>query len=204
MNRSEFNTLYTTPANNNYEGNSGKVYGEWMLTHKEEFFSLVEALQELDPNKILEIGANHGGSAVFWDHLAGPGGQVVTLDTPELVANHHPVSMLDERYGNYCSRAVSDLTLLLSNSANPKTLDKVKDIFGGPIDFLFVDGDHGYLPVKRDYEMYAPLVRKGGIIAFDDVVFCPNDVGRFWEELEGTKKLLPIPSGGRGIGLLYV
>jgi predicted O-methyltransferase YrrM len=175
-----------------------------MLTHTGEFFNLILALQKLNPSKILEIGANHGGSAIFWDHVAGPEGQVVTLDTPELVANHHPVSMLDERYGNYLSKSVSDLTLLLSNSSHPETLDKVKELFGGPIDFLFIDGDHAYKWVKSDYEMYGPLVREGGIIAFDDVAFCPNGVGRFWEELKGNKKVLPALPGGRGIGLLYV
>jgi len=203
MNREEFDAIYNSPARNSYDRRQ-QWCGHWLLTHKEEFFTLISELQVLDPDKILEIGANHGGSAVFWDNVAGPGGQVVTLDTPELVANHHPVSMLDENYGNYLARSVSNLTLLLSNSGYPETLDKVKELFGGPIDFLFIDGDHGYLPVKRDYEMYSPLVRPGGIIAFDDVVFCPNDVGRFWEELEGNKKMLPVPKGGRGIGLLYV
>lgn len=36
------------------------------------------------------------------------------------------------------------------------------------ISALFVDGDHNYLNVKKDIELYAPRVVAGGIIAFHD------------------------------------
>ena len=35
----------------------------------------------------------------------------------------------------------------------------------GPYDFIFIDGDHRYEPVKVDWENYAPL---GGVVAFHD------------------------------------
>ncbi|MEO0196406.1 MAG: class I SAM-dependent methyltransferase [candidate division WOR-3 bacterium] len=38
------------------------------------------------------------------------------------------------------------------------------------LDFLFIEGNHSYEGVKMDFEMYFPLVRKGGIIAFHDIV----------------------------------
>ena len=57
------------------------------------------------------------------------------------------------------------------------------------IDFLFIDGDHSYEGVKKDFEMYSPFVRKGGLIVFHDT----NDsqkhrdrnvyVSKFWSEL---------------------
>jgi len=46
---------------------------------------------------------------------------------------------------------------------------------GEPLDFLFIDGDHTYEGVKRDFEMYSPLVRNGGIIAFHDIVKHPPE-----------------------------
>jgi hypothetical protein len=30
------------------------------------------------------------------------------------------------------------------------------------VDFLFIDGDHTYEGVKKDFEMYSPLVRREG------------------------------------------
>jgi len=42
-------------------------------------------------------------------------------------------------------------------------------------DFLFIDGDHTYEGVEGDFEMYSPLVRRGGIIAFHDIVPGPPE-----------------------------
>ena len=33
---------------------------------------------------------------------------------------------------------------------------------------MFIDGDHSYNGVIKDIEMYVPLVRKDGIIVFDN------------------------------------
>ena len=38
-----------------------------------------------------------------------------------------------------------------------------------PIDLLFIDGSHIYEDVKKDYELFYPWVRPGGIVAFHDV-----------------------------------
>jgi predicted O-methyltransferase YrrM len=38
------------------------------------------------------------------------------------------------------------------------------------LDLLFIDGDHRYEGVRRDFLEYSPLVREGGLIAFHDVV----------------------------------
>lgn len=36
------------------------------------------------------------------------------------------------------------------------------------IDFLFIDGDHTYNAVKKDFELYYPKVKKNGLIFFHD------------------------------------
>lgn len=43
-------------------------------------------------------------------------------------------------------------------------LDKVSD----PIDLIFIDGSHEYEDVLKDFQLYYPSVREGGIIAFHD------------------------------------
>lgn len=40
--------------------------------------------------------------------------------------------------------------------------------FDQAIDFLFIDADHSYESVLRDYNNWAPLVKSGGFIAFHD------------------------------------
>jgi predicted O-methyltransferase YrrM len=60
------------------------------------------------------------------------------------------------------------------------------------VDFLFIDGDHQYEGVRKDYNLYSRLVRPGGLIAFHDIV--PGDeelvggVPRFWEEMKQSHK----------------
>ena len=80
------------------------------------------------------------------------------------------------------------------------------------LDILFVDGDHSYEGVKRDFEMYGPLVRNGGIIGFHDIVLGPSkDVGgvpRFWKEIKQDSRSVELvkdyTQGGFGIGIIYV
>jgi len=78
--------------------------------------------------------------------------------------------------------------------------------------FLFIDGDHTYKGVKKDFEMYSPLVREDGIIAFHDVVPGPHElvgeVPKFWREIRSnyvSKEIIKDRNqGGFGIGILYV
>jgi predicted O-methyltransferase YrrM len=45
--------------------------------------------------------------------------------------------------------------------------------FAGKIDLLFIDGNHDYQAVSKDYRDWTPLVEVGGIVAFHDVTFKP-------------------------------
>lgn len=201
MTPEEYWNLREVCAHNNYKGHGKETYGWWLQTHAYDFWELINKLNSIEPKIILELGTNHGGSAVFWDHLVGSEGQVITIDHPLLLRDHHPVSMFDARCCSY--QPVSDLTSILSDSHLPETLEKVKNLLRGPVDFLYIDGDHGYVGAKMDYEMYSPLVRKGGIIAMDDIAIMV-DVQRVWDEIQGEKVLIRDHPESRGIGIVYV
>ncbi|MHA1582872.1 MAG: CmcI family methyltransferase [Candidatus Baldrarchaeia archaeon] len=119
-------------------------------------------------------------------------------------------------YSNF-GKSEQKIILIREKSHDPKTLEKVKCVLqGSKFDFLFIDGDHSYEGVKRDFEAYSPLVGKDGIIAFHDRV--PHDkvhdpygvvgVSRFWNEIKHSYKYLEIVSNGNqgwaGIGVPYV
>ena len=200
MTEQEYWNLRNTCAHANWEGHGQETYGWWLLTQAHDFWDLIDKLNSIEPKIILEIGTNHGGSAVFWDHIAGPQGQVITMDHP-LLPDHHPCTVLDKRYCPY--EPISDLTQMLNDSHLPETLEKVKALLKGPVDFLYIDGDHAYKGAKLDYEMYSPLVRKGGIIGMDDINSMPDDVGRAWNEIPGEKIVLNNHKDSRGIGVAY-
>lgn len=43
-----------------------------------------------------------------------------------------------------------------------------------PIDLLYIDGDHSYAAVRRDYLEWTPFIKPGGFLAMHDVSFDPN------------------------------
>jgi predicted O-methyltransferase YrrM len=56
-----------------------------------------------------------------------------------------------------------------------------------PIDILFIDGDHSYEGVKRDWELFLPFVRPFGVVLFHDAV---------WPLIPGWQD-----TGGRTLGV---
>lgn len=46
------------------------------------------------------------------------------------------------------------------------------------IDFIFIDGDHSYEGIKKDWELYTLKLKKGGIIAMHDTSVPGFDPGR--------------------------
>jgi predicted O-methyltransferase YrrM len=47
-----------------------------------------------------------------------------------------------------------------------------------PLSLLFIDGGHGEEPAHRDYELWTPHVRPGGLLLIHDVFPDPKDGGR--------------------------
>ena len=66
-----------------------------------------------------------------------------------------------------------------------------RDVFvpnGISIDYLHIDADHHYEGVRLDFDLFAPLVREGGVITLHDASNYrpPCGVPRLLEELRGT------------------
>jgi predicted O-methyltransferase YrrM len=87
------------------------------------------------------------------------------------------------------------LEFIRFDSHKASTKAKLCNILGGSsptIDLLFIDGDHTYKGVKQDYEMYSPLVKKGGMIVFHDICDHPAmpdvEVMKYWKEVKRGKK----------------
>jgi len=76
-------------------------------------------------------------------------------------------------------RSVPDIQ---GNTRDPWTLGTLKKrLDGRAINILFIDADHHYEAVKKDFELYAPLC--ADIVAIHDIVTKSAGVHRFWDEL---------------------
>ena len=55
--------------------------------------------------------------------------------------------------------------VLIKNYSNLVNINEIDN----DIDLLFIDGDHSYNSVKKDYYKFKNSVKKNGIIVFDDL-----------------------------------
>ena len=80
-----------------------------------------------------------------------------------------------------------NLTLVCGDSTSKRVLNIV-DKFG-LFDFIFIDANHTYEYVKKDFENYIKMLDKDGVIGFHDVD-SPDwpGINKFWNELKETKK----------------
>lgn len=191
------------------------VYGEYFfpaIQVQSELTALGEILAARRPERALEIGTAQGGTLLFLTRLASPRATIVSVDLPEGRFGGGYSSRRTWFYRCFALRR-QQLHLLRGDSHSGKMLDEVKALFRErTLDYLFIDGDHSYEGVRRDFEMYGPLVGKGGIVAFHDIVDGPAEnvggVPQFWREVKGRYRhteLIKDPSqGGYGIGVLYV
>jgi len=195
-----------------------------MQQHGGELWALLEKANQIQARSILEIGSHCGGTLAIWDQLAGAAGRVVGMDNMERDTSG-AFSLFNPKFCPY--QPVSRLTTLSADSHctggygpqysvdawdgrrtlwdTTDTVTIVKDLFQkAPIDLLFIDGDHSYEGVKMDWEMYSPLVRSGGLVAFHDTRIEPRII-RFLDELRAAGRVIEdIPiQGSWHIGIAY-
>lgn len=164
-----------------------------------ELWQLLVLLDHFGPSRILEIGVHRGGMVQTLRRVF-PHAIVVGVDN-------------DFQYLEF-----NDFHAVEGDSHDPAVRDDATQYFGRHgIDFLFIDGDHSYEGAKNDFEMYAPLVKAGGIIGFHDImrdpVNVPHHTGvdcrRLFDELKQEHASIEIWNGtagtdGPGIGVLFV
>lgn len=154
-----------------------------------EMFQMLHYVANLEPRVIVEIGCDRGG---FLETLgkAFPNALVIGIESVER----------DELY---------PYRVIYGDSHDTATVHRlIAAIRPRDIDFLFIDGDHHYEAVKKDFELYSPLVRSGGIIGFHDIN--SRDIegveaGRFFAELDPAKcEALQADENSPGTGLYRV
>jgi len=152
-----------------------------------EIMSLYNFIYLQKPRIICEIGTYKGGTLYLWTQAADKDSLIISMDlAPGLKNAYSP----NRQYFYQQFAANNQMVICLpGNSHDNITKDKVQIILGNrKIDFLFIDGDHSYQGVKKDFEMYAPLVKNKGYIAFHDILPRPElkkiQVFKLWNEIK--------------------
>ena len=178
------------------------------IQRREELLELLVDVRKLRPRTVCEIGTASGGTLYFLTRVAHESALIVSIDiaTPPYTAFAR----------SKLARAEQRLVSLDGDSHTTEMVERLRALLDDqPLDFLFIDGDHSYDAVKRDFELYAPLVRPGGLIAMHDINPdsgdpagpISGDVPRVWAELREshrTREIVHAPPGeGLGIGVVH-
>ncbi len=188
MTRKEFDELWAIVFDVGTPDNVAK----YIQQDETEMWELCTRLSKLNPQKGLEIGNASGGTTFFWKALSPI---VVSIDL-------EPAGSAD---GKFTLDRLKDVKFILGDSHASETLEQAKEF--APYDFLFIDGDHTREGVSLDYEMYSPLVRSGGIVAFHDWGYQAGPVSHYpIRECIAKSGLTPeiIQHSHFGIAVLYV
>jgi cephalosporin hydroxylase len=179
---------------------------------RSEIEALLTLLKAEPPQNVLEIGTARGGTLFLLSRVASADARLASIDLPG-----------GDFGGGYdrlwipllkaLPRERQTLKLLRTDSHDSKTFDEARRWFKGrPLDCLLVDGDHHFEGVRRDFLMYGPLVRPGGVVAIHDIVPGREDrvggVPQFWDlvkKVYETRELVDNwAQGGLGIGVVHV
>jgi predicted O-methyltransferase YrrM len=179
---------------------------------RSEIEGLAQLVASMKPARVLEIGTAAGGTLFLYCQLAADNATIVSLDLPQGRYGGGYYSWRIPLYRSF-ARKGQTLHLMRQDSHQDQALQKCRVLLNNQkVDFLFIDGDHTYEGVKRDFQMYSGLVRKGGMIAFHDIVVHPPAQGcnvyKFWEEIKPLyrhKEFIRDPDQkGAGIGVIFI
>ena len=132
------------------------------------------------------------------------------MDLPPSWALDDPKEALKRALFQSFQRGKQSLHFVRRDSHLAETQSEVRAILAGtPLDFLFIDGDHSYEGVRRDFLDYGPMVRPGGLVAFHDIIPPFRGLGggtallgRDREDYQGIELVEDRQQDGFGIGVI--
>lgn len=155
-------------------------------------YLLYGLVRSAKPKVVVEIGSARGRSACFMGLALkeNGSGQLYAID-PHTRTEWNDEGSIDT-YG-LLDRNVRRLRLQKQIEILRNTSDNIARNWNLPIDLLFIDGDHSYEGVKRDWKLFSPFVNPFGGVIFHDTLwelrpdpkYSRADMGvpRFVEEL---------------------
>jgi cephalosporin hydroxylase len=189
-----------------------QCHGIAAIQIRSELIQMLEVVQERKPRTVVEIGTADGGTLLLLCCVAEKDATLASIDLPGGKFGGGYSAWKIPLYQDF-ARKSQKLHLLRGNSHSDAMFQNLVSVLSGKtIDFLFIDADHGYEGVRRDFQLYSPLVAKGGLIGFHDIA--PTSPGgeygvrQLWNEVKPAYKwreiIADLNQRGFGIGLLEI
>lgn len=178
-----------------------------------------EVARKRKPMRVVEIGSLLGGTLWHWIQHAPQGSFITSIDLPLIDEDPRRLQQKDGQdylWKSWADQKWVNLEVISGNSHDSQVLNQVAS--HGPIDFLFIDGDHSYEGSKLDFCNYGDLVKSGGIIGLHDILFSQywtsTEVYKLWEEIKAAgyitqefytsrNQIYPVGGAALGIGVIF-
>jgi cephalosporin hydroxylase len=180
--------------------------------YPEELRSLARLVAERRPRAVLEIGTADGGTLFAHARLAAPDALVLSVDLPEGPFGGGYPAWRTPLYEAF-ARPGQRLELLRADSHAPATAERIEELLGGRrVEYAFIDGDHTYDGVRRDFELCRRFAADDAVVAFHDIAVHPSETGcevhKFWREVKERYRheefVRDADQDCYGIGVLYL
>jgi len=142
-----------------------------------ELARLWEVMEELRPRMVVEIGSLRGG----WLYTMAP----TCAERAFLVGIDSAKNAARKRVEHELAREGHRVRWLIADSHSGETVLTLRGVLEGrPVDVLHIDGDHSREGVLRDWDLYSPLVRPGGLVLLHDAANPTEEVPAALAELQ--------------------
>jgi MMP 1-O-methyltransferase len=143
-----------------------------------ELFHLAKYLTPANAPVVVELGSWQGKSSVV---LAGGlfGKRDANLYCIDPFGRDESAEYQEKYYDPLLAQESQDVEQIFATNMRKSGVDQIVSAMKGysfefagswsaPIDLLFIDANHEYEAVARDFQMWMPHVKRGGIVAFHD------------------------------------
>lgn len=140
-----------------------RVFSHTTVQERLELYNLCWLLPR--DARALEIGSHIGSSALFiCAGLACRNGRLICVDTwmNQTMPDGQKDTLGQFMQNTKCYKNIISPIRKFSHQVTQSDI-------GGPLDFVFLDGDHSEQGVQKDFHLIAPWVKSGGLIAFHDL-----------------------------------
>ena len=170
---------------------------------KNELAAFAQWIEDHAITRVIEVGMHHGGTTALFLAL---GCDVLGIDLPN--GPYGGLSLKDcvERNERLQAAYPGKFTGILGDSQRRNIVYSVSQL-KPEVDLVFLDADHSFEGVSKDYEAYSPRVKQGGWVALHDITPAKDGYGvpLFWQSLEGSKTTIQHEDAEwGGIGIVQV
>jgi predicted O-methyltransferase YrrM len=167
------------------------------LTEQEKIL-IYKIIKTNKPNICVEIGSFVGASSCFICNAIPKKSKLYCIDT----WGNHAMKYCEEdnEYERDTYEVFQTNTQKYRNKIieirkwSTEAIDDLRQ-YESSIDFLFIDGDHNYESVKKDWELYSPLLHINSVVAFHDTGWA-DGVNKVISEsvISRSKKIAELPN----------